>query len=112
MKQVKVADRLSADKTAELIALGVDAGMAGVEAEGARVFALADMLSLLPKWVKYRNMLLWLEIGIDEYSDGWYVRYQSSQGIDEADTFVSAEKLVDALYLEMKHLITEGIIKL
>lgn len=75
------------------------------------VFTLTDMLSIIPKWIKYRNMLLWLQIRVDEYQELWCCEYEGGPyGCDNADTFQSAEELIDALYELLVYCINEKLI--
>jgi len=70
------------------------------------VFTLADLFGILPKWIKYRNMLLWLNIAVDQYEEKWCAAYRGgTYDNDEADTFQSADELVDCLYLLLVHII-------
>lgn len=75
------------------------------------VFTLSDMLSILPKWIKYRNMLLWLRIRVDQYEERWCCVYEEGTcDNDEADTFQSAEELIDALYELLVNCIKDKLI--
>jgi len=78
-----------------------------------RVFTLDDLLRILPKWIKYRNMLLWLNIRVDQYEEKWCAEYKGgTYDCDEADTFQCEEELVDCLYILLIHIIENNYIKL
>ena len=112
---------LTKEQSARLIELGVDASKAnGViytdpydldDAVEQKVFTLIDLIGLLPKWIKYRHYLLYLEMGVDKWEEHWYACYKSEQDCDEADTFQSAEELIDSLYELLVFLITENLWK-
>ena len=111
---------LTKDQSARLIELGIDASKAsenttpGAWADaghGESIFILTDLIGLLPKWIKYRHYLCYLEMGVDRYSEVWYASYRSEMGNDEADTFQSAEELIDCLYELLVFLITENLWK-
>ncbi|MCM1225202.1 MAG: hypothetical protein NC548_63195 [Lachnospiraceae bacterium] len=109
---------LSIDKSARLIELGVDPSKAsGVvytdpyglgDAIEPKVFTLTDILSILPKWIKHRHYLCYLEMGVDRYSEAWFARYASEHGVDEADSFQCSEELIDCLYNLLVWLLEEG----
>lgn len=65
---------------------------------GINAESLADMLAVLPRWIKYRWQLLYLKIWVDRYSEEWCAAYKSDMDNDEADTCRSAEELIDCIY--------------
>lgn len=90
---------LSTEQTKSLAELGVEA------------VTLTDVLSILPKWIKYRNMLLWLIIRVDQYEEHWCCAYQGgTYDCDEADTLQSSEELIDALYELLVNCIEDKLI--
>lgn len=112
---------LTKEQSARLIELGVDASKAsenttpGAWADaghGEPIFTLADLIGLLPKWIKYRYELYWLDMRVDKYQEHWCADYRGgTYDCDEADTFQSAEELIDCLYKLLVFLITENIWK-
>lgn len=111
---------LTTGQSARLIELGVDASKAsgnttpGAWADagyGDPIFSLTDLLSILPKWIKHRHYLLYIEIAYDRYGGCWVASYRSEHGCDKADTFQSAEELIDCLYELLVQLITENLWK-
>lgn len=111
---------LTIEQSSRLIEIGVDASMAsenttpGAWADagyGEPIFTLADLIGLLPKWIKHRYYLCYLEMGVDKWEEHWYACYKSEQGCDEANTFQSAEELIDCLYELLVFLITENLWK-
>lgn len=63
-----------------------------------RVFTIGDLLAMLPKWIKYRYYLLYLNVWVDKYSEVWNVSYRSDMDVDEADSHQCADELIDCLY--------------
>lgn len=116
---------LTKDQTARLIELGVDAGKATGRIRVSEpiatdkrfawnydrsLFTLSDLLAILPKWIKHRHYLCFIEMGVDRYSETWYARYVDEHGVDEAETSQSAEELIDALYELLAYCIENNLI--
>ncbi|MCM1225131.1 MAG: hypothetical protein NC548_62840 [Lachnospiraceae bacterium] len=107
--------KLTTDQSSRLIELGIDERKASKEQWFGRenfycsIFSLADLLALLPKWIKHRHYLCYLEMGVDRYEEHWYACYKSDQDCDEAGSFQSAEELIDCLYEMLIFLIENNL---
>ena len=111
---------LSIEKSNDLIGLGIDpknASQAEVSIteneHRAEMFTDSDLIRLLPKWIKHRNMLLWLHIYVDEHTDEWCVEYKCGEyGVDEAENCQSSKELVNCLYEMLRYLINNNYMRI
>lgn len=100
---------LSVHKSAELIKLGIDQGYATGAGGDCPVFTLSDLMSLVPQWIFWCEMPLWLHVRVD--GTDWQVGYLSAEGVDEAMTSVRDYELVEALYEALRRLLSRGLIR-
>ncbi len=119
-REKKMKTDLTTKQSARLIELGVDRNYAS-SAKGmytigspAReldpIFSLTDLLTIIPKWIKYRHYLLWLNMGVDQYDERWWCAYKDIYDNDEDETYKSAPELIDALYELLVGCIEEKLI--
>lgn len=104
---------LTAEESARLIELGVDENLASIkfdfDSNGNEIkelrFRLEYLLSILPKKITDRRNIYELRMGITDCigaDEQWFVEYKDSRtDIDELESFVSAEELIDAIYQEI-----------
>ena len=99
--------KLTIEQSKRLIELGVDKSLADIVSANEPYypddveFSLGALFSILPKKITDRRKVYNLQIEISDCLDAddkWCILYRNSLGIDELDSFQSAEELIDAIY--------------
>lgn len=68
----------------------------GIDAKG---LDLQGLLAMLPKKITDRRNIFHLEMGIDHYSDEWYLKYVDYENCcDDLESWHSAAELIDVVF--------------
>lgn len=73
---------------------------------------LQGLLAMLPKKITDRQRIYELKIGVDHYSEEWYVKYENfDNSCDDLESFVSAKELIDAVFTAIVWVNTDERVK-